>query len=149
MLAPLFVMVPLLLLYKFHTLRTMRSCLKSIIFFTIIFSLQSITAQQGNVIIDQDPAIPQLLEQRIKMSKNNDLGERFKIQLYYGNNQGASSKITSFRSSFDEWTSEVAYEEPNYKVWVGNFRNRLEADRALMRIKEKFPSAFIFKPERG
>ncbi len=117
--------------------------------FFILVSSQISIAQQGNIKVEQDAKLPQLLEKRIDMSKNNELGERFKIQLYYGNNQKASNTITSFRSKFGEWPSEVVYETPNYKVWVGNFRNKLEADRALLKIKEQFPSAFIFKPERG
>ena len=120
-----------------------------IAFMALLLSFQQSSAQQGTVTVEQDPKIKDLLEKRVSMSKNNALGERFKIQLYYGTNQGASSKITSFRSSYGEWPSEVVYEAPNYKVWVGNFRNKLEADRALMTIKDNFPSAFIFKPERG
>ena len=43
----------------------------------------------------------------------------------------------------------MRYETPNYKIWVGNFKTRLEADRALQRIKRAFNSAFIFKPKKG
>ena len=42
----------------------------------------------------------------------------------------------------------MKFETPNYKVWVGNFETRLEADRALRRIKRKFANAFIFKPKK-
>jgi len=45
-----------------------------------------------------------------------------------------------------QYRSSLEYETPNYKIWVGNFRSRLEADRALVKVKRKFTSAFIFKP---
>jgi hypothetical protein len=47
-----------------------------------------------------------------------------------------------------EMASKLVYETPNYKIWVGNFRTRLEADRALVKVKSKFPTAFIFKPKK-
>lgn len=130
-------------------MRDLKYNLRFITLIIFIAAFQYTNAQEGDVVIEQDSQIPELLEKRVAMSKANDLGERFKIQLYYGDNQRASSVITNFRSRFGEWPSEVVYETPNYKVWVGNFRNKLEADRALMQIKDKFPSAFIFKPERG
>jgi len=106
-------------------------------------------AQTGKVNIQQDANIPNLLEMKSEMTKDGKLGERYKIQLYYGDNNEASNVIKKFRSIYSEWPSQIIYETPNYKVWIGNFRNRLEADRALMKIKPEFPAAFIPKPQRG
>ena len=106
-------------------------------------------AQTGKVTIQQDSNLPGLLEMKSEMTKDGKLGERYKIQLYYGDNNAASDVIRKFRSQFAGWPSQIIYETPNYKVWVGNFRNKLEADRALMKIKGDFPSAFIPKPQRG
>jgi len=40
----------------------------------------------------------------------------------------------------------MKYETPNYKVWVGRFRTRMEADRKLVKVKKLFPNAFLFTP---
>lgn len=106
-------------------------------------------AQTGKVNIQQDASIPTLLEMKSEMTKDGKLGERYKIQLYYGDNNAASEVIKKFRSLYSEYPSKIIYETPNYKVWIGNFRNRLEADRALLKVKTNFPSAFIPKPQRG
>ncbi|SKB47151.1 Sporulation related domain-containing protein [Salegentibacter holothuriorum] len=110
-------------------------------------SFLNLTAQEGQVNINENDKITKLLELKSEMSSNNEIGDRFKIQLFYGNNGEANEVIKDYRSKF-EYPSLIAYEAPNYKVWVGNFRNRLEADRALLKIKESFPSAFIPKPRR-
>jgi|TARA_B100002049_G_scaffold153633_1_gene114556 hypothetical protein len=110
-------------------------------------SFLNLTAQEGQVNISQNDKITKLLELKAEMSKDNEIGDRYKIQLFYGNNGEANEVIKDYRSKF-EYPSLIAYEAPNYKVWVGNFRNRLEADRALLKIKESFPSAFIPKPRR-
>jgi hypothetical protein len=111
------------------------------------FSFLNLTAQEAQINISEDSKISKLLELKSEMSQDNEIGDRFKIQLFYGNNGEANNVIKDYRSKFD-YPSLIAYEAPNYKVWVGNFRNRLEADRALLKIKESFPSAFIPKPRR-
>jgi len=110
-------------------------------------SFLNLTAQEGKINISEDAKISKLLALKSEMSKDNEIGDRYKIQLFYGNNGEANEVIKDYRSKF-EYPSLIAYEAPNYKVWVGNFRNRLEADRALLKIKESFPSAFIPKPRR-
>ena len=111
------------------------------------FLSQEITAQQGNVSIQQDQKVEKLMEVKRELNKNNKIGDRFVIQLFYGDNGEANEVIQKYRNLYS-YPSQITYEAPNYKVWVGNFRNRLEADRALLKVKENFPAAFIPKPQR-
>lgn len=111
-----------------------------------LFSFYS-HAQEGHVNIQQDEMIPKLLELKTDMAASNSIGDRYKIQLFYGDNGKANEVIKEYRSLY-QYPSVIVYEAPNYKVWVGNFRNRLEADRALIQIREDFPAAFIPKPRR-
>jgi hypothetical protein len=106
------------------------------------------TAQEGTQNIVQDERIPELLALKTQMTKDSRLGDRYRIQLYSGDNNEASKIIKEYRTLYPDWPSTVVYETPNYKVWVGNFRNSLEADRALLEIKKTFPAAFRFKPEK-
>lgn len=106
------------------------------------------TAQEGQVDINQDELIPELLEKKAEMTRDSRLGDRYRIQLFSGDNSEASTVIKEYRTLYPQWTSTIVYETPNYKVWVGNFRNSLEADRALLEIKKTFPAAFRFKPEK-
>lgn len=106
------------------------------------------TAQEGTKNIVQDERIPELLALKTQMTKDSRLGDRYRIQLYSGDNNEASKIIKEYRTLYPDWPSTVVYETPNYKVWVGNFRNSLEADRALLEIKKTFPAAFRFKPEK-
>ncbi|HET8753918.1 MAG TPA: SPOR domain-containing protein [Salinimicrobium sp.] len=121
----------------------------SILSILFLFAGFSAFAQQGQVRIEQDPIIPTLMELKTEMAKNNQLGDRYKIQIFSGNNGEASNMIRKFRSMYSSYPSTIEYETPNYKVWVGNFRNNLEADRALAEIKLNFPAAFRFKPDRN
>ena len=97
--------------------------------------------------IQQDEMIPALLEMKTEMAKDGMLGDRYRIQLFSGDNNKASQIIKEYRAMFTQWPSTIVYETPNYKVWVGNFRNSLEADRALLEIKSAFPAAFRLRPD--
>ncbi len=112
-------------------------------FMTLSYSF----SQQGNVVVNQDQKINVLLNLKKEMNKNESDSERYKIQVYSGNRSGAYDAQKEFSSAFGDWYASIQYETPNFKIWAGNFRTRLEADRALKRIKRKFPNAFIFKPK--
>jgi len=99
--------------------------------------------------VSQDTRINELLTLKTQLTKDNELTDRYKIQLYSGERERAYRILKSFRNKVGTWSSSIEYQTPNYKVWVGNYRNRLEADRALLKIKREFSSAFIFKPDRG
>ena len=103
-------------------------------------------AQEGLVIINQDASISELLELKKEINKNENDSDRYKIQIYSGSRAKAESMKNEFASAYNQWSSKLVYETPNYKIWIGSFRSRLDADRALIKIKRKFPSAFIFKP---
>lgn len=99
---------------------------------------------KGQVSIDIHPNIDKLVETKF----SEQYGDNYKIQLFYGSLDKAHSKLNKFNSHYSELNGKILFETPNYKVWIGNFRTRLEADRALIKIRKEFPSAFIFKPKK-
>lgn len=113
------------------------------------FSTQILHAQQGSVRIEEDQQIPKLLALKKSLEKDNKLSDGYTIQLYYGELSAANAALRKYRNSFAAWPGTIEYETPNYKVWVGNFSSRLEADRALVKIQAKFPAAFPIKRSRS
>lgn len=107
------------------------------------FSIGSF-AQEGTVTVDQDSDIDKLLE----FKKDVRTVNLFKIQVYSGTRSGAESSKQNFLNSFSEWPVSMEFDSPNTKIWVGNFRSRLEADKALLKIKRKYNNAFIFEPKK-
>ena len=125
-----------------------RLYLSLIILAILGFNTQIVNAQNAEVNIIQDSKIPKLLDLKSKMIQNNDLKDRYKIQIMgYGNLNDANSILDKYKAEIGIWPGTIAYQTPNYKVWVGHFTNRLEADRALLKIHHVFPNAFVFKPK--
>jgi len=102
-------------------------------------------AQEGVVVVNQDKNIDALLRLKKEVNKSDI---NYRIQIYNGPRNGAEKTRLEFRKSFSDWSTSMKYETPNYKIWIGNFKTRLEADRALIMIKKKFNNAFIFKPKK-
>lgn len=124
---------------------------KTLTFIIVFFAFVTVNcmAQEGHVVINQDENISSLLALKKVLNKDEKASDRYKIQIYSGNRAGATSAKKEFHSIYNDWYSKIVFDTPNFKIWAGNFRTRLEADRALKRIKKNFPSAFIFKPKKS
>ena len=119
--------------------------LKIIMLICAVTSFGSLSnAQDATVTIDQNKDIAKLLDYK----KDVKTAEVYKIQLDFGSRSEAIELRQKFRNTFSQWPSELVYETPNYKVWVGNFSTRLEADIALLEIKKKFSKAMVFIPKK-
>lgn len=112
-----------------------------ILFFFIAYNIQ---AQNATVVVNQDRQIDRLLSLKKEINKTE---LNYKIQIYNGDRSGAEETKLKFKKSFTDWSILMKFETPNYKIWVGNFKTRLEADLALLKVKRKFGSAFIFRPK--
>ncbi len=73
--------------------------------------------------------------------------EGYKIQLFSGRSRMEAVKIkSSFHSKFgDSESADIVYQQPNFKIRVGNYRDRLAAHKWLAVYKVDFPSSFIVK----
>jgi len=116
--------------------------------YTIAFLLTTITftlsAQQGEVNVDQDKDIDKLLE----FKKDVKTTKVYRIQVYQSvDPDRAKRERSNFLNSYGQWPTEIVWNTPNYKVWVGNFATRIEADRALVKIKKKYMYANILQPK--
>lgn len=105
-------------------------------------------AQQGEVTITKDPKIDKLLTYQKEINQETDNENRLKIQIFNGNLRNAEKIKSKFERKYEDIPANIKFETPNYKVWVGNFRNSLEAERYLVEVKETFPNAFIFTPPK-
>jgi dihydroorotase len=122
---------------------TLRNTVAALIIFTALKS----NAQEGIISIQQDNKIDKLLKERKHLLTIGELKTHFSIQVISGELETARKTLKECKNKFSELKSNIVYEEPNYKVRVGEFRNRLDADRALLEISEEFKGAFVLRPK--
>ena len=103
-------------------------------------------AQSGNVVVDQDPKFEQLLNEKRKINASLIANNRYKIQIYNGDNANSKKHLTDFKRDFKQYECTIVFSTPIYKVWVGSFKTRIEAERNLEILQKRYPKAFLIKP---
>jgi hypothetical protein len=72
----------------------------------------------------------------------------FAIQIYAGlKREDALNAKKNLSSSLPDLTSEVEYSQPNFRVKVGKYYSRIDAQRDYVAIKKYFPTAIVI-PEK-
>lgn len=103
--------------------------------------------QRGKVKIDADPKISELVEKNVEFNKKNKTipGYRVLIASLSGNNSKSAAFRTkdNFLLEYPDMGVYVVFEEPNFKVKVGDFKTRLEAFAFYHQIKDQYPATII------
>ncbi len=116
--------------------------------FLLSFSSYPIIAQNQNSDISQDPRFEQLLNEKRKINPSLTVNDFYKIQIYNGGSETAKKTLNEFRQEFAAIDATIVFNTPNYKVWVGNFRTRIEAERNLAIIKDRYKNVLLIKPSK-
>lgn len=124
--------------------------MKRIFFLSLIFILflkHNSFAQESQASINVNPEVAKLVKLKASLIKENKLAERYTIQIGSFTSLDSAKKMQrKFDNEYSGVNSQVTWESPNYKVWVGHFPSRLEAERLFIVLKKDYKSAFVFKP---
>lgn len=97
--------------------------------------------QEGTITIDQDPKIDELVE--IYKEANTKSGY-YQIQVGFRSTDGSATKLLNqVEIDFPGWYSTVKFKEPTYRVRLGKFKDKMEAQRRLIKVRKKYPNAFL------
>ncbi|MEJ1222702.1 SPOR domain-containing protein [Sediminicola sp. 1XM1-17] len=120
-------------------MRTVFSTLILLFFSTTIF------AQQGTISIEQDPKIDALVQ---IYKASTDIADVYRIQIYFGSLNEAKEIKMQAEGDYPDWYSKIDFITPSYRVRIGQFKTKLEAERNLIDVRKKYPSALLIQPEK-
>lgn len=103
---------------------------------------------QNTVSVQQDDRFEQLLAEKKKINAAITVNDRYKVQIFYGESDKARKTLQDFKREFKNTDGTVIFESPTYKVWVGSYKSKIEAEKNLAEIKKKYPYALIVKPNK-
>jgi hypothetical protein len=118
---------------------------------TIIDDLQSQTDPSDGVIrIESDPAVTALVGKpgaRLDVNGSSDFTEwsGYRIQVFMGNGNDPKTRTTatdrqmSIQNTFPELPAYLLYVAPNWRLVVGDFMTREEANLIKQRLQRVFP----------
>ncbi len=98
----------------------------------------------SQVVVNQNDNITEIMELKKDVAKNEVL---FQIQIYNGTISGANETMKSAKEQY-KMPLFLVFETPNYKVRLGSFRTRLEAEKNLIEIRKVYPAAFVMSPKK-
>ena len=111
-----------------------------------ICSLTYSFAQTGQVNIEQDERIGELL--KIYKSSNSS-SEYYRIQVGFGSFAKAQRIKSEVEIDFPGLTSKIDFDSPTYRVRLGRFKNKLDAERKFIEVRAKYPDAMLLKPKKS
>ncbi|MAU16216.1 MAG: translation initiation factor IF-2 [Muricauda sp.] len=119
--------------------------MKTKVFTAILIGLATqVSAQDAQVTIQQDPKINELVKLYTKANANSGF---YQIQVGFGNYEKAHDLLNQVEVDFPDLQSKIEFESPTYRVRLGRFKTKLEAERKYLEVRKKYPEAMLLKPE--
>lgn len=123
----------------------------------------SLAQQRGEVEVVADPLIslmqrnrkgtnitaistPKRVVDKKTATRTTTMG--FRVQIYSGSDRStAYAEQARFKKLYRDIDTYLSYEEPNYRVKVGDFRSRSEAQALMQGLRRQFNNVFVFTEE--
>ena len=113
----------------------------------ILINLALTDEESGQIEIIQPTQVENLLKMQIANNRKLEKIPGFRIHIFSDSRQTArqSAEETrrNFMRAFPDIEAHTKYNAPNWQIFVGDFRTKNEALRAIKKIEKQFPRAFI------
>lgn len=120
------------------------------LFIAILFvflSLCSFAQNNGKLILEQDQRIEQLIQKQKEIHAADSTIDGFRIQIFMesGNDavELANIAMEEFKEKYPDTPIYLVFGQPYYRLRVGDFRTRLEAEKAFQTLSQDYKKAFI------
>ncbi|MFK5857248.1 MAG: SPOR domain-containing protein [Bacteroidota bacterium] len=106
---------------------------------------------ENSSVIISDAKIDSLLDLHLEYNKKYPVFQGYRIQILKASGNEALEIIEESKADFSEKYNDVpvylTFDEPDYRVRVGDFRTRLEAEKFLKKISRKYPGAWVIQDD--
>ena len=117
---------------------------------TVLFSFISVccfSQNEGYVIIEQDYRVEQLIQRQREIHVADSTIDGYRIQIFMesGNDavEHANMVIEEFKLKYTDLPIYLVFGQPYYRLRVGDFRTRLEAEKIFQTLSKDYKKAFI------
>ncbi|MFT4521732.1 MAG: hypothetical protein ACI8ZN_000669 [Bacteroidia bacterium] len=116
-------------------------------FGALLFGVNTALAQDGKVVILNNERVDEQVNQKVS---NNDtiVLTGYRIQLYFGSDREDAMKMKQkFLSIYPELavSAYVDYFQPSWKLRVGNYYRKIDAQAFMMELQSHFDSVFLVR----
>ena len=104
----------------------------------------SIKVEKDSIILTDSEKHTALLEAFISYQKGR--GD-YRIQIYSGPLDKTEELLKNLDESFSKWPRSIDFESPSFRLRIGTFKTRLEAEKNLIAVRKRYPAAVLLKPQ--
>jgi len=98
------------------------------------------TYSEGNLLVISDPKIDSLI---LSLDNNPQALKGYRVEIFFGKRKDAEQIRGGFLKNYSDWPIYIVWQQPNFKVQVGNFMTKLQAENTQQAIKSKYPNSYI------
>jgi len=124
-----------------------------IFFFSILIFCANICIAQKTIktfendsclVISKDSRLDDLMKRQKQENLEKQSMPGYRVQIYFGGNRQKASEIKmEFSNQHPDIAAYLTYQQPNYKVRVGDYRSRFEARKIFQELEGKYPTTFV------
>jgi len=112
-------------------------------------AIQCLNGQEngGNVRIIQDTRIDSLVQKHIELNKIDPFIKGWRINIFFESGNNSKRMAIEAKSQFVQTHPDIPcyliFQEPYYKIRIGDYRTKVEASGILKKIAAEYPYAFV------
>ena len=115
--------------------------------FILMLTMVGQAQNRGSLNLNQDSKIDVLIQKQKELYSIDSSSNGYRIHIFMeiGNEalKHAEAMKRKFETAFPDIPVYLTYAEPYFRLRAGDFRNRVEAEKCLRRIKPQFREAFV------
>lgn len=106
------------------------------------------TQKKGSVTIIKDERLDQITEfiGRKSESIEGSVIDGYRIQIFFAESRSiAQTQKAGFISSYNQHKAYIDYLAPNYRIRIGNFRTKLQAEKFKQELISTYPTSIVLE----
>jgi len=122
--------------------------IKDTLLLDTICELDFTTQKKGSVLIVKDERLDKITEfiGRKRESIEGTLIDGYRIQIFFAESRTITqTQKATFINLYNEQKAYIDYLAPNYRIRVGNFRTKLQAEKFKQELISTYPTSIVLK----
>lgn len=96
------------------------------------------------VTYEADARIDSLIARKVKANQADSTSVGYRVQIFYGSSRESATEILKqFNVEYPKQKAYLIYEQPYFKVRIGDFPLRLGAEKWSRKVGQKYHGSFI------
>ncbi|MBL7964222.1 MAG: SPOR domain-containing protein [Flavobacteriales bacterium] len=105
----------------------------------------TVTTTGDGVVLREDPRVAKFMAD---YAARKQVLRGYRVQVFLGSDRKQGEEVRrSFLLKHPDVPAYLVYQAPNFKVRVGDLRDRIEAERLRQQLKTEFPGAYVVPDE--